>query len=332
MEVTTSSTVEPQNMYNYINSLFMNPIIIGIFALVFVLYFVFFLSLGKNNNSRIFNSNSNMSSSSGSSSNSLEEGIFSSIGLGSNSSSGPGTASLSSTVTNKTSSSSSFITNFLTVLIIVIFIILLVINGVQYYFGVDIVAKFKDLFGQNPQLDVKVVEKEKKEGDKKGFPRIRKPVLKEEVFNIPGNYFNYDDAKSLCQAQGARLATYSEVEDAYNSGAEWCNYGWSEGQMALFPTQQTTYDGLQKIKGHENDCGRPGVNGGYMANPEIQYGVNCYGYKPKMTKEEEELMNTSTPYPKTEKDLEMERRVNYWKTKLDEILVSPFNYTSWSRV
>jgi len=215
---------------------------------------------------------------------------------------------------------------------LIIFIILLLINGLQYYFGVDIIAKLKDLFGQNPQIDIKVVEKEKKEGDKKGFPRIRKPVLKEEVFNIPGNYFNYDDAKSLCQARGARLATYSEVEDAYNSGAEWCNYGWSEGQMALFPTQQTTYDGLQKIKGHENDCGRPGVNGGYMANPEIQYGVNCYGYKPKMTKEEEELMNTSTPYPKTEKDLEMERRVNYWKTKLDEILVSPFNYNTWSRV
>ena len=51
-----------------------------------------------------------------------------------------------------------------------------------------------------------------------------------------------------------------------------------------------------------------------------------------MTKEEEDLMNTSTPYPKTEKDLDMERRVNYWKTKLDEILVSPFNYKNWSRV
>ncbi len=265
------------------------------------------------------------------SSNSLEEGIFSSIGLGSNASSIQGTRSLSSSGTNNSSSTSSFITNFLTYTILVIFIILLLINGIQYYFGVDIVTKIKELFHKKTDED-KDIKKDDQTGGKKIFPRVKKPVIKEEVFNIPGNYFNYDDAKSLCQAQGARLATYSEVEDAYNSGAEWCNYGWSEGQMALFPTQQTTYDGLQKIKGHENDCGRPGVNGGYMANPEIQYGVNCYGYKPKMTKEEEELMNTSTPYPKTEKDLEMERRVNYWKTKLDEILVSPFNYTSWSRV
>jgi hypothetical protein len=265
------------------------------------------------------------------SSNSLEEGIFSSIGLGSNASSIQGTRSLSSSGTNNSSSTSSFITNFLTYTILVIFIILLLINGIQYYFGVDIVTKIKELFHKKTDED-KDIKKDDQTGGKKIFPRVKKPVIKEEVYNIPGNYFNYDDAKTLCQAQGARLATYSEVEDAYNSGAEWCNYGWSEGQMALFPTQQTTYDGLQKIKGHENDCGRPGVNGGYMANPEIQYGVNCYGYKPKMTKEEEELMNTSTPYPKTEKDLEMERRVNYWKTKLDEILVSPFNYTSWSRV
>jgi hypothetical protein len=329
MEATTSSTIEPQNMYNYINSIFMNPIILGIFTLVIILYFVFFLSLGKNNNSSIFNSNQNMSSSYGSSSNSLEEGIFSTIGLGSN------TNPASYGSANNMSNSSSFITNFLTYIIIVIFIILLLIHGVQYYFGVDVVAKLKDLFGPTPELDIKVIQKENQERDEKNDRRIsgiRKPLIKEEVFNIPGNYFNYDDAKTLCQAHGARLATYNEVEDAYNNGAEWCNYGWSDGQMALFPTQKTTYDGLQKIKGHENDCGRPGVNGGYMANPEIQYGVNCYGYKPKMTKEEEELMNTSTPYPKTEKDLEMERRVNYWKTKLDEILVSPFNYTNWSRV
>jgi hypothetical protein len=31
--------------------------------------------------------------------------------------------------------------------------------------------------------------------------------------------------------------------------------------MALFPTQKETWDKLQKIKGHEHDCGRPGING-----------------------------------------------------------------------
>jgi hypothetical protein len=37
---------------------------------------------------------------------------------------------------------------------------------------------------------------------------------------------------------------------------------------------------LQGIKGHEHDCGRPGINGGYFDNPEMRFGVNCFGAKP----------------------------------------------------
>jgi hypothetical protein len=44
------------------------------------------------------------------------------------------------------------------------------------------------------------------------------------------------------------------------------------------------------------------------------------------------LMSNTTPYPKTEKDIAMEKRVEYWKSKLSDILVSPFNYNQWSRV
>jgi len=161
---------------------------------------------------------------------------------------------------------------------------------------------------------------------------IQEIKLYPQVFNIPGNDYVYPDAKALCSAYGSRLATYKEVEDAYKGGAEWCNYGWSEGQMALFPTQQKTWDKLQKIEGHENDCGRPGINGGYMKNPAVRYGVNCYGYKPQMTAEEEELMATSPIYPKTKKDIAMEQRVQYWKDKLSSVLVSPFNHTSWSKI
>ena len=153
-----------------------------------------------------------------------------------------------------------------------------------------------------------------------------------EVFNVPGNFYGYEDAKSICTAFGGRLATYKELENVYRDGGEWCNYGWSDGQMALFPTQTKTYNTLQKIPGHEHDCGRPGINGGYMANPNVKYGVNCYGYKPAITSEEEHLMQVTTPYPKTEKDIQFEKRVEYWKSKLQEILVSPFNYDNWSKI
>jgi hypothetical protein len=159
---------------------------------------------------------------------------------------------------------------------------------------------------------------------------VEEITSKKQVFNIPGNFYNYENAKAICSAYGSRLATYSEVEDAYKNGGEWCSYGWSDGQMALFPTQEKTFNQYQQIKGHENDCGRPGVNGGHMTNPELQFGVNCYGYKPKMNERESYLMQYQTPFPKSDEELEAQQKVNYWKNKINDILVSPFNNTVWS--
>lgn len=107
------------------------------------------------------------------------------------------------------------------------------------------------------------------------------PVPKnQEVFNISNNLYSYEDARNVCSSYGARLATYDEVEAAYVDGGEWCNYGWSDNQMALFPTQKDTWSKLQMSKDHKNDCGRPGINGGYIENPTFEFGANCYGTKP----------------------------------------------------
>lgn len=288
MEASTSSTVQPQNMYDYMNTLIMNPMIFVIIVVVFLIYLIFFSSLGKSN--------------------------VSPTPAGSNPST---TSTLGST------------SNILTVIIVGILAVLVLINAVQYFFGIDVVANLSNIFTPDAKLDVKVIQNDSKPNEPSVVPEIK---IRKQVFNIPGNYYGYEDAKSLCSAYGARLANYGEVEESYKSGGEWCNYGWSDGQMTLFPTQQSTFDELQKIPGHENDCGRPGINGGYIANPQVKFGVNCYGYKPKMTKEEEDLMQNSTPYPKTEKDLATEKRVEYWKKRLNEILVSPFNYKNWSRI
>jgi hypothetical protein len=216
----------------------------------------------------------------------------------------------------------------LTLLFSGFFILLIFINGLQYFFGVDIVASLKNIFTEHPELDI-TVDTSRAEAAKAPVPEI---LIRKQVFNIPENNYIYSDAKALCSAYGARLATYKEIEDAYKNGGEWCNYGWSDGQMALFPTQEKTFNELQKIEGHQNDCGRPGVNGGYMENPMLKFGVNCYGYKPRMTSIEQELMANEPIYPKTAKDIAMENRVNYWKDKLSEILVSPFNHNTWSRL
>jgi len=109
-------------------------------------------------------------------------------------------------------------------------------------------------------------------------------------------------------------------------------YGWSKDQLALFPTLKTSYDKLQKIKGHENDCGRPGVNGGFIDNKKVRFGVNCYGYKPKITGEEMQRMSTTKQYPITKKDRELEKLVEKYRKILPNILVSPFNKNRWSQI
>jgi hypothetical protein len=157
---------------------------------------------------------------------------------------------------------------------------------------------------------------------------------KNEVFNISNNLYSYNDAKSVCSALGSRLATYDEVEDAYNNGAEWSTYGWSEGQHAYFPTQKSTWKKLQQIKGHEHDLGRPGVNGGYFSNPNVRFGVNCYGVKPPITNAEKAAMDAKRNrlYPKTAEDALVDVKVEFWKKNKDKLMVvSGFNNDSWSR-
>lgn len=163
---------------------------------------------------------------------------------------------------------------------------------------------------------------------------VKKNVKKDEVFNISNNLYTFEDAKAVCKAMGSRLATYDEVEEAYNNGAEWSTYGWSEGQHAYFPTQKETWNKLQKEKGHEHDLGRPGVNGGYFSNPNVRFGVNCYGVKPPMTDSEKALMNAKKDkiYPKTKEDQLLDAKVEFWKKNRDKMLVlSGFNNDAWSR-
>jgi hypothetical protein len=154
-----------------------------------------------------------------------------------------------------------------------------------------------------------------------------------EVFNIANNLYTYDDAQAICKSYGARLATYDDIEQAYNDGGEWCNYGWSDNQMAFFPTQKATWENLQKTKNHKNDCGRPGINGGYFDNPNIRFGVNCYGKKPKPSQSELSMMeyNKNQQYAKTPEERAIDEKVKYWQDNAAKLLnVNAFNTNKWS--
>lgn len=245
----------------------------------------------------------------------------------------------------------TFLLNMIYGTLILCFIVFLIIQVIQYVFNVNISTRFLNIFSNNPEIDVIIDEKNNSNDTSPSSPspadnsNINTPIVnpptpsepgtitrQKQVFNIPGNNYSYHEASALCKAYDSRLAKYEEIEDAYTSGAEWCNYGWSDQQLALFPTQKLTYDTLQKIPGHKNDCGRPGINGGFIKNKNVKFGVNCYGYKPKITPEESNLMSSTTPYPLSKADISFQENIDYWKGRLNEIIVSPFNYTSWSRV
>lgn len=211
---------------------------------------------------------------------------------------------------------------FFEVLLWSVFIMLILLNGFQYFFNVNLTTRFVNFFTEKPRLEITMQVPEDEP--------VQEMKIKKEVFNIPDNKYSYDDAKAICAAYGAKLANYDEVESSYQTGGEWCNYGWSDNQMALFPTQKETWDKLQKIKGHEHDCGRPGINGGFIDNKDIQFGVNCYGYKPLITPAETQKMQNAPVYPLTLKDIEKQKRIDYWKKRIPEILLSPFNRSSWS--
>jgi hypothetical protein len=207
----------------------------------------------------------------------------------------------------------------------ILLFVLLFVQFFKYVLKIDVIGV---IFG-----DIKVPDlKPESKNNLKKISTVH--AIKEEVYNISNNLYSYEDAKAVCKAMGSRLATYDEVEDAYNNGAEWSTYGWSEDQHAYFPTQKETWAKLQKVKGHEHDLGRPGVNGGYFSNPNVRFGVNCYGVKPPMTDAEKALMDARKDhvYPKTKEDQALDAKVEFWKANRDKMLVlNGYNTKAWSR-
>ena len=145
-----------------------------------------------------------------------------------------------------------------------------------------------------------------------------------EVFNISRNIYSFNDAEPLCKAFGAELATYDQVKEAYEKGADWCNYGWAKGQLALYPTQEDTWNKLQEGPEEQRmSCGHPGVNGGSFTNPDQQFGVNCYGRRPARTALDDQVGKApETPF---------DRSVAHFKHELDSIPVTPWNVKQWSQ-
>lgn len=155
------------------------------------------------------------------------------------------------------------------------------------------------------------------------------PGGKPEVFNVSSNKYTYYDAEPLCKALGAELATYEQVKEAWSKGADWCNYGWVKGQLAVYPTSDETYQKLQS--GPEEQrmaCGRPGMNGGYFDNPEMRFGVTCVGKKPPQSKSD--VVAAAAGAPLSPDALAYDKKVLQFKAEADNMGLLPFNSKGWN--
>ena len=175
----------------------------------------------------------------------------------------------------------------------------------------------------NEKLDARN-EALKREEDEMYQTSVRGPS---QVFNVADNLFSYDDAEAVCQAYGAELADYTQMVDAYKKGANWCNYGWTKGQLALFPIQPEYWAKIQDTDDEtkKGACGVPGINGGYFENKNLQFGVNCYGPK-RAPKGEERIKSVFV----SDKEREIQQKVLNFQKQLGNFKLTPFNEDRWS--
>jgi len=223
-------------------------------------------------------------------------------------------------------------------------LVAIIVMNVRYFNDKDFSFEqfFYNLFSEKmPEFEVNVYRDDDKNTDngtdngtdndirseKRDLPgRAREEKRTNEVFHLRKNIFNYNEAKEACGLLNSRLATYDEIENAYSNGANWCSYGWSDDQMVLFPSQKEFINQLKQFPGHERDCGRVGVNGGYVQNKYAKFGVNCYGKKPYATEKDKEYMTKYKLSGSVPDDLLKKLR----KEKEKDFLVTPFNKEKWS--
>ncbi|MEI8254955.1 MAG: hypothetical protein WCJ30_04710, partial [Deltaproteobacteria bacterium] len=100
----------------------------------------------------------------------------------------------------------------------------------------------------------------------------------------------------------------------------------------VYPTQQSTFDSLQT--GTSDDerlaCGTVGVNGGFMDDPALRFGVNCYGDKPVESEHDLKNMLQNRIPPLTPDVLEQTKKELKYKSEQGQIGILPYRKGAWS--
>ena len=76
-------------------------------------------------------------------------------------------------------------------------------------------------------------------------------------------------------------------------------------------------------------CGKAQLNGGYFDNPEMRFGVNCYGSKPSENETDARKIMAQNG-DLTPEALAFDRKVLGYKSQMGQIPVNPFKPGTWS--
>ena len=215
---------------------------------------------------------------------------------------------------------------------------------IVYYYNEYVVLKesFDDQCIDEDNKIRKLKEDEKPVKSKSVKKQNKKTIQKDnrEVFHIYNKY-NYLEAREICKIYNGRLANEKDLLNAYNNGANWCSWGWLDGQKIGYPVQDKYWTEMEKK--HKGFCGTTaGINKMENIDPLQRYGINCYGIKPSKTKNDTELemvINESTGDNALKKEIEkckndkIKAEHQKWINKQkSNIRIVEFNQSKWSNV
>ena len=130
---------------------------------------------------------------------------------------------------------------FLEAILWALLILLVFMNGLAYFFNINVVTELKNVFNEKPEIQIESTLNQNQDISGASYDF-------KEVYHVPGNRFSYHDAKAVCKAFDSELATYNQLLDGQKKGASWCSFGWTKDQLGLYPTSQNHFNQLKKKK------------------------------------------------------------------------------------
>ena len=145
-----------------------------------------------------------------------------------------------------------------------------------------------------------------------------------EVFLVRNNIFSQDQAPKVCKALfNSSVATKDQLQDSYNNGANWCNYGWTKEEDQAYYT-------LQEDSNKSFCGGKKGLNGGLLDdNNNYKLGIHCFGKKPSEL-EYSSLEKIYQDSSLSENDIALLEEYRK-KMNVGGIKIAPFNNKNWSQ-